>query len=130
MRHTPRLLKTAKTALMVGIFSANPGSAPKQPLERYSFESSPFARLVRETLCELELPFLLHNVGKAPGTPEEWLPPKLRHKGGYTPETKNRKLLAERGGKVMIPYLVDPNTGAAMYESADIQRYLRTTYGS
>ena len=76
------------------------------------------------------MPFLLHNVGKAPGKPEEWLPPKLRHKRGYTPETKNRKLLAERGGKVMIPYLVDPNTGAAMYESADIQRYLRTTYGS
>ncbi len=112
-----------------GMF-ANPGSAPKKPLELYSFESSPFARLVRETLCELELPFLLHNVGKAPGKPEEWLPPKLRHKRGYTPETKNRKLLAERGGKVMIPYLVDPNTGAAMYESADIQRYLRKTYGS
>ncbi len=49
-----------------GMF-ANPGTAPKKPLELYSFEASPFARLVRETLCELELPFLLHNVGKAPG---------------------------------------------------------------
>ena len=109
---------------------ANPGSAPKKSLELYSFEASPYARLVRETLCELELPFLLHNVGKAPGKLHEWLPPELRHKRGYTPETKNRKLLAERGGKVMIPYLIDPNTGVSMYESADIQRYLRKTYGS
>lgn len=118
------LLRTGK-----GMF-ANPGSAPKKPLELYSFEASPFARLVRETLCELEIPFLLHNVGKAPGKLHEWLPPELRHKRGYTPETKNRKLLAERGGKVMIPYLIDPNTGVSMYESADIQRYLRKTYGS
>ncbi len=111
-----------------GMF-ANPGQPPAKPLELYSFEASPFARLVRETLCELELPFLLHNVGKAPGKLEEWLPPGLRHSRGYTPETKNRKLLAKRGGKVMIPYLVDPNTGTSMYESADIQRYLRQTYG-
>jgi len=111
-----------------GMF-ANPGEAPKQPLELYSFEASPYARLVRETLCELELPFLLHNVGKAPGKADEWMPPKLRQRRGYVPQTENRKLLAERGGKVMIPYLVDPNTGTAMYESADIQRYLRKTYG-
>jgi glutathione S-transferase len=111
-----------------GMF-AKPGTTPKKPLELYSFEASPYARLVRETLCELELPFLLHNVGKAPGKLGEWLPPELRHKRGYTPETRNRKLLAERGGKVMIPYLVDPNTKTAMYESGDIQRYLRTTYG-
>ncbi len=116
------LLRTGK-----GMF-AKPGKTPAKPLELYSFEASPYARLVRETLCELELPFLLHNVGKAPGKLGEWLPPELRHKRGYTPETKNRKRLAKRGGKVMIPYLVDPNTGTAMYESADIQRYLRTTY--
>jgi glutathione S-transferase len=112
-----------------GMF-AKPGTAPKKPLELYSFEASPFARLVRETLCELELPFLLHNVGKAAGNLSEWLAPKIRHKRGYVPETKNRKLLAERGGKVMIPYLVDPNTGTSLYESADIQRYLHKTYGS
>lgn len=112
-----------------GMFS-NPGNAPKKPLELYSFEASPFARLVRETLCELEIPFLLHNVGKAPGKLGEWLPPELRHNRGYAPETKNRKSLAERGGKVMVPYLIDPNTGTSMYESGDIQRYLRTTYGT
>ena len=31
---------------------------------------------------------------------------------------------------MMVPYLVDPNTGAAMYESADIQAYLLKTYGA
>ena len=30
----------------------------------------------------------------------------------------------------MLPYLVDPNTGAAMFESADIVAYLNRTYGA
>jgi glutathione S-transferase len=29
-----------------------------------------------------------------------------------------------------LPYLVDPNTGTAMYESADIVRYLEREYGA
>ena len=84
---------------------------------------------MRETLCELEIPFLLRNVGKTPGSLAEWLPPNLRHKRGYVPQSKKRQQLAERGGRVMVPYLVDPNTGVSMYESADIQRHLRETYG-
>jgi glutathione S-transferase len=28
----------------------------------------------------------------------------------------------------MVPYLVDPNTGVEMFESADIVRYLEDTY--
>jgi len=111
-----------------GMFSA-PGSAPDEPLELYSFEASPFARLVRESLCELEIPFQLRNVGKSPGRLAEWLPPNLRQKRGYVPQSKNRQQLADRGGQVMVPYLVDPNTDVSMYESADIQRYLRETYG-
>ena len=27
-----------------------------------------------------------------------------------------------------VPYLLDPNTGAQMFESADIRRYLYETY--
>ena len=68
-----------------GMFSA-PGSAPGEPLELYSFEASPFARLVRETLCELELPFLLRNVGQTPWLLADWLPPELRRHRGYVPE--------------------------------------------
>jgi glutathione S-transferase len=29
---------------------------------------------------------------------------------------------------MMVPYLFDPNTGKAMFESADIARYLDATY--
>jgi len=29
---------------------------------------------------------------------------------------------------MMVPYLVDPNTGTEMFESADIKRYLLATY--
>ncbi len=114
-----------------GMF-AHPSRAPAAPLELYSFEGSPFARLVRETLCELEIPYVLHNVGKAPGSMTEWLPPALRErlKQDYLPPTANRRALQERGGRMQVPYLVDPNTNTALYESADIQRYLRETYGA
>ena len=111
---------------------ARPGKTPRQPLELYSFEASAFTRLVRETLCEREIPYLLHNVGKSPGKMVEFLPPILRENKvkDYQPETENRRKLVARGGHMMVPYLVDPNTGAAMYESADIQAYLLKTYGA
>ena len=80
---------------------------PDQDLELYSFEPSPFSRLVREALCTLELPYRLHNVAK--GSP-------------------SRDDFVERSGRMMVPYLVDPNTGTAMFESADIVRYLEGTY--
>ena len=43
--------------------------------------------------------------------------------------TRNRKRMIELTGRMQVPYLIDPNTGTAMYESADIVRYLRQTYG-
>jgi hypothetical protein len=36
----------------------------------------------------------------------------------------------ERSGKMMVPYLADPNTGTEMFESADIVAYLRRTYSA
>jgi glutathione S-transferase len=107
---------------------ARPSKPAGEPLELYSFEASPYARLVRELLCELELPYHLHNVGKGRGKPADWLPPDSRK--NYVAPTENRRRLIERGGKMMVPYLVDPNTGTALYESADIQRYLLETYGA
>ena len=103
--------------------------APAQDLELYSFESSPFSRPVRERLSALELPYILHNMAKA-----EWKdmgPPQLRAK--LFPEApvvgRNRKALLERAGKVQAPYLIDPNNGVEMFESAEIVEYLETTYG-
>jgi glutathione S-transferase len=130
-RPPPRLLPLSLLAttlrLEKGMFS-RPSKAPAQPLELYSFEASPYSRLVRETLCELEIPYHLHNVGKGRGRAADWLPPGVRK--NYVAPTENRRKLVQRGGKMMVPYLADPNTGAAMYESADIQRYLRQTYGA
>jgi glutathione S-transferase len=84
-----------------------PARTPEQPLELWSFEASPFCRIAREALCELELPYLLHNVAK--GSP-------------------SRDAFVARSGKMMVPYLVDPNTGVEMFESADIAVYLDATY--
>ena len=84
-----------------------PARAPKKPLELYSFEISPYARIAREALCTLEIPYLLHNVGK---------------------ESPSRPAFEKRSGKVMVPYLVDPNTDTQMFESADIVSYLERTY--
>jgi len=39
-----------------------------------------------------------------------------------------RDAFLARSGKMMVPYLVDPNRDAAMFESADIVTYLNQTY--
>ena len=88
---------------------AQPSKAPVQPLELWSFEGSPYARRAREVLCELELPYVLHNVGR---------------------RSPSRPALLARAGKVQVPYLEDPNTGTKMFESRDIVRYLRSTYAT
>ncbi len=80
---------------------------PEQLLELYNFEASPYCRKVREVMCELDLDYLCHNVAK---------------RGARRPQ------LVARGGKMMVPYLIDPNTGVEMYESEDIVAYLRRTY--
>ena len=42
--------------------------------------------------------------------------------------SRNRRALLERTGRVQVPYLIDPNTGIEMYESAAIIDYLQKTY--
>lgn len=88
---------------------AKPSRLPSKELELYSFEASPFSRIAREVLCELELPYVLHNVARG---------------------SAKREAFVARSGRMMVPFLVDPNTGTSMFESADIARYLRDTYGA
>jgi glutathione S-transferase len=109
---------------------ARPSKAPKRPLEFFSFESSPYSRRVRELLSELELPYLLRNTGKARW--QDLGPPMIRATlFPNLPVTgRNRTELLARAGKVQVPYLVDPNTGTAMFESAEIRAYLLGTYGA
>lgn len=84
-----------------------PSRAPAKPLELWSFEASPYCRLVRDALCTLEVPYILHNVAK--GSPR-------------------RDAFVARSGKMQVPYLHDPNTGRSLFESADIVAYLDATY--
>ena len=82
---------------------------PKQLLELYDFEGCPYCRKVREALCELDLDYLEHPVGKG---------------------SAHRAQLSEVGGTVQAPYLIDPNTGTRLYESDEIIEYLNETYGA
>jgi glutathione S-transferase len=80
---------------------------PEKLLELYAYEGSPYCRIAREALCELELPYHLHNVPRA---------------------SPDREAFVSISGRMRVPYLVDPNTGTQMFESADIRRYLYETY--
>jgi len=103
---------------------------PEDPLVLYSFESSPYSRLVRETLCELEIPYLLINLGKqqfgelGPAT-------QRLQQGEYVPlpNTKRSQFMEEHG-TVQVPFLKDPNTHTDMFESKAIVNYLITTYAA
>jgi len=114
-----------------GMFAV-PSKAARKPLELYSFEASPYSRLAREVMCELEIKYLLHNCGKTPGGHSDYYPPEIRYENmhNYMPGTENRRKFLERTGKIMMPYIVDPNTGVDMFQSKDIQDYLRETYGA
>jgi glutathione S-transferase len=107
---------------------AKSSRAPLQLLELYSFEASPFARPVRELLCELEISYILRSCGRS--RLDEWVPPPLRERLGIVPrsELKNRRALQQLAGKVAIPFLLDPNTDTALFESGDIIEYLETEY--
>lgn len=104
---------------------------PEKLLELWSFEASPFSRVVRGKLTELELPYVLHNVAK-----ERWQdqgPAVLRLKPGqYQPLAggKREKVMVRLGGRVQLPYLEDPNTGVKLFESEKITKYLKDQYGS
>jgi len=70
---------------------------------------NPYCGIAREALCELEIPYKLHNVAK--GSPR-------------------RQAYLARSGKMQVPFLHDPNTGTDLFESADIVAYLERTYGT
>ena len=74
--------------------------APAQPLELFGFEADPGSRLVRERLCELELPYLLRNCAR--GSSEQPRSP--------------------------LPRLLDPNSGRELTDPRAICRYLEESY--
>jgi len=107
---------------------AKPARPAEKPLTLYSFESSPFSRPVRELLCELELPYLLVNLGK-----QQWSdmgPANFRFTFKPYQPIKNSKRDAffKLHGNVQVPYLNDPNTRTELFESKAIINYLTHTY--
>lgn len=89
--------------------SARPSRPAAQPLELFGFEGSPQARLVRATLCELELPYLLRNAGAGSAAHEQ---------------------LVARSGAAVTPWLHDPNTGTSATGAAAITAHLEQTYAA
>ncbi|KAJ1419553.1 Thioredoxin-like superfamily [Sesbania bispinosa] len=84
-----------------------PAKLPPKPLIVWAYEGSPFCKLVREVLVELELPHLLRSCAR--GSPK-------------------RNILYQRTGHFQASFLEDPNTGVEMFESAEIIEYLKATY--
>src|SRR5271165_6975329 len=109
----PRALDVASSTLASALrlgagWKATPvARQPEKLLELYEFEACPFCRRVREALSEFDLAALVRPCPK----------------GG----ARFRPKAIELGGKALFPFLVDPNTGRALYESADIVTYLRET---
>jgi glutathione S-transferase len=112
----PSLVDDAVSALASGVrvgrgtnYRGRPLRPAYQNLTLYNMEGSPYCRKVREALSELALPYVVRNVPK--GSPK-------------------RDELVRRGGKMQVPYLVDPNTGRELYESDTITAYLDAEYGA
>ncbi|KAL5078457.1 hypothetical protein RYX36_017441 [Vicia faba] len=82
---------------------------PPRKLELFSYENNPNARIVREALCELELPYILRNVGEG---------------------SRRTKLLLDASGSKEVPYFVDHNTGFQSGDYKIILPYLFKTYSS
>ena len=82
---------------------------PPLPLNVWLYESSPFGKIVKEALTELE----------------------LEHTVIYTPRgSPNRQRMLDQVGRFQVPYLEDPNTGVKLFESQAIVEYLEKQYGA
>jgi len=80
-----------------------------EPIVFYGYETSPFCKIVRERLVELELPHQIKTCGRG---------------------SMKRNELMKKRGMFQVPYIEDPNTKKAMFESKDILEYLNKQYSS
>lgn len=84
-----------------------PSNPPDIPLELWSYEGSPFCKIVKEKLCELQ----------------------LHHTQISCPRgSRNRQCMYEKKGRFQVPYLEDPNTRVELFESQAIIEYLEKKY--
>lgn len=80
---------------------------PKKPIDLWAYEASPFCKLAREVFVELEIPHIYHSVAR---------------------NSPKRQELIDKWDVFQVPYIEDPNTGIAMFETPDIIEYLEKTY--
>ncbi|XP_006653444.1 uncharacterized protein LOC102707026 [Oryza brachyantha] len=85
------------------------GVVPEDKLELFSFENNTYARIVREALCELEVPYILQNCGEG---------------------SSKIDLLQRIAGSKQVPYLIDPNTGFQSGDHKKILSYLFQQYST
>ncbi len=119
-----------------GLVARYPARRPERPLELYEFESCPYCRKVREAFSELDL----DHISRPTPRGSERNRAKVEALGGqrlFPYQVRNvakrgraRPALVALGGKMQVPYLIDPNTEEAMYESDAIVAYLKRTYGT
>lgn len=60
-------------------------------------------------LVELEIPHLYHTVAR---------------------NSPKRQAMEDKWGTFQVPYIEDPNTNMALFETPDINKYLEDTYGA
>ena len=75
----------------------------------WAYEGSPFCKVVRERLCEYEIP----------------------HTVIYTPRgsVNRQKLFDKTEGRFQVPFLEDRDTEVTLFESEAINEYLDKQYG-
>ena len=87
--------------------SKKASNPPPEPLRLWAYEGSPFCKIVREELCELEIPHI--QISTPRGSP-------------------NRQIMFDKVGRFQAPYLEDPNENIALFESEAIVEYLQKKY--
>lgn len=100
------LLKSNKGATLRK--NARRDNTKMRPITLYGWEGANYVRQVRETLTELSLNHILINCAEG--------------------SVNRARLSSVTGGTFQVPYIVDPNTGVSMFESAEIVKYLEQTY--
>lgn len=83
-------------------------------LELYQAEGCPYSQKVRRTLTDIGVSYIVHN-------------PRLH--GGEVRNEQTHDELVTVGGEDQIPFLVDHQREATMYESDEIITYLQEHYG-
>ena len=88
-------------------FAENKFKKDMKPVYFWGYEASPFCKIVRERLVELEIPHIQKTCGRG---------------------SNKRQELFEKKGRFQVPYLEDPNTGVNLFESSDILDYINEKY--